>query len=84
MVKTGPTSVNAGSNITYTITVSNAGPDGASDLTLDDVLPAGTTFVSLTRDSGPVAICSTPPTNTNGPISCTFPRSEAAPRPCSR
>ncbi|HLJ75390.1 MAG TPA: DUF11 domain-containing protein, partial [Thermoanaerobaculia bacterium] len=38
--------------ITYTITVSNAGPGGASGVTVTDVLPAGTTFVSATPSQG--------------------------------
>ncbi|MFD2036718.1 hypothetical protein ACFSKL_18075, partial [Belliella marina] len=36
----------AGENISYTITVGNAGPSDAEDVTVSDVLPAGTGFVS--------------------------------------
>ncbi|MFD2033961.1 hypothetical protein ACFSKL_04110, partial [Belliella marina] len=39
----------AGENISYTITVSNAGPSDAQDVTVTDVLPAGTGFVSATN-----------------------------------
>ena len=42
-----PDPVNAGSNLTYTITANNAGPDPAADAAVSDTLPAGTTFVSL-------------------------------------
>jgi uncharacterized repeat protein (TIGR01451 family) len=35
-----------GTNVTFNITVSNAGPDTATNVVLKDVLPAGLTFVS--------------------------------------
>ena len=41
-----PTSVNAGSNVAYTITVTNNGPDTATSLTVADTLPTNATFVS--------------------------------------
>ncbi len=41
-----PTNPQAGANVTYTIAVSNAGPDDAQSVTLTDTLPAGTSFVS--------------------------------------
>jgi uncharacterized repeat protein (TIGR01451 family) len=71
VVKTGVASVAAGSNITYTITASNAGSDTAATVALSDVLPSGETFVSLTQDSGPTFSCSTPAVGANGTISCT-------------
>src|SRR5262249_44537645 len=37
---------NVGDTITYTITVINSGPDPATDVTVQDVLPAGVSFVS--------------------------------------
>jgi uncharacterized repeat protein (TIGR01451 family) len=53
VVKTdSPDPVSAGSNITYTITVSNAGPSAASDVSLTDAVPVGTTFVSFTAPAG--------------------------------
>ena len=39
---------NVGDTITYTITLRNAGPDPATDVTVQDALPAGVTFVSAT------------------------------------
>ncbi len=36
-----------GSDLTWTIVVTNNGPDGAANATLDDALPAGSTFVSF-------------------------------------
>jgi len=47
-----PDPVVAGSNITYTITVTNAGPNAASNTSLSDATPAGTTFVSVTPGAG--------------------------------
>jgi uncharacterized repeat protein (TIGR01451 family) len=37
-------------NLTYTVVVTNGGPDAAGDVTLTDTLPAGVTYVS--NDSG--------------------------------
>ncbi len=45
---TGPSSVTAGTNATYTITLTNNGPDAAATAVLTDLLPTGSTFVSLT------------------------------------
>jgi uncharacterized repeat protein (TIGR01451 family) len=47
-----PDPVVAGSNITYTINVTNAGPDAASSVSFSDTTPAGTTFVSVTPGVG--------------------------------
>ncbi|MBI5674807.1 MAG: DUF11 domain-containing protein, partial [Nitrospirae bacterium] len=41
-----PDPVTAGNNLTYTITVSNAGPSDAVNVVATDTLPAGVTFVS--------------------------------------
>jgi uncharacterized repeat protein (TIGR01451 family) len=43
---------NVGDTVTYTITVTNNGPDTATNITLNDDLPAGMTFVSATPDTG--------------------------------
>ena len=43
-----PDPVIAGSNLTYTIKVTNLGPSDNSGFTLSDPLPAGTSFVSAT------------------------------------
>jgi uncharacterized repeat protein (TIGR01451 family) len=42
--------VNPGDNVSYTISVSNSGPEAASAVTLDDPTPAGFTFVSNSGD----------------------------------
>ncbi len=43
---TGPTNVVATSNLTYFVTVTNLGPNSATNLVVSDTLPAGAIFVS--------------------------------------
>ncbi|HLI58121.1 MAG TPA: DUF11 domain-containing protein [Solirubrobacteraceae bacterium] len=53
LVKTAaPTSVTAGGQVTYTLLVTNNGPDDASGVTVTDPLPAGETLVSATPSQG--------------------------------
>jgi serine protease len=47
-----PDPATVGNNLTYTITVSNAGPTGAQSVTVTDVLPGGVTFVSAAPSQG--------------------------------
>ena len=53
-----PDPVNTGANLTYTITVTNNGPDAAANASWSDTLPAGTSFVSMLDVSG--WACTTP------------------------
>ncbi len=46
---TGPAVSTPGTNIDYTITVTNAGPSDAQGVTIDDPTPSGLVFVSATR-----------------------------------
>jgi uncharacterized repeat protein (TIGR01451 family) len=46
-----PDTASPGSQVTYTITIKNAGPDDAADLSLIDLLPVGTTFASVSTPS---------------------------------
>jgi uncharacterized repeat protein (TIGR01451 family) len=72
--KSGPPAVDAGGDITYTVTITNAGPSDAADATISDLVPANTTFVSATQDSGgQIFICTTPPVGGTGTISCVLP-----------
>jgi len=50
ITKSGPTppTVPANTNFSYTIVVTNTGPSPANNVTVTDILPAGTTFVSAT------------------------------------
>jgi uncharacterized repeat protein (TIGR01451 family) len=66
-----PDPVNAGSNISYQLTLTNNGPSNAATATFSDTLPAGTTFVSLST-TGPWS-CTTPAVGANGTVSCTNP-----------
>ena len=43
---------NVGDTITYTITLANSGPDGATGVIVNDLLPAGLNFVSATPSQG--------------------------------
>jgi uncharacterized repeat protein (TIGR01451 family) len=64
-----PDPVAPGANLTYLIQVANAGPDAATVVTVTDVIPAGTTFVSLASPAG--WTCATPSIGGNGAVSCT-------------
>ncbi|HUA61263.1 MAG TPA: DUF11 domain-containing protein [Verrucomicrobiae bacterium] len=48
----GPASVVVGSNLTYTITVTNTGSNWAAGITVADTLPANTSFVSAAPSQG--------------------------------
>jgi uncharacterized repeat protein (TIGR01451 family)/uncharacterized repeat protein (TIGR02543 family) len=66
--KSGPALAAAGSNVTYTVTLTNFGPDDATSVVLTDPIPAGMTFVSATAASG--FTCTTPAVGTGGVVSC--------------
>ncbi|HXH95035.1 MAG TPA: Calx-beta domain-containing protein [Thermoanaerobaculia bacterium] len=55
ILKTGATTAAGSANVVYSIVVTNNGPTGASAVTVTDVLPAGTTFVSAQTTQG---VCS--------------------------
>jgi len=52
LAKSGAATASANANVAYTITVTNNGPTGATNVVMTDVLPAGTTFVSATTTQG--------------------------------
>jgi uncharacterized repeat protein (TIGR01451 family) len=72
IVKSGPATISAGSNISYTITVTNNGVSDAANVSMTDTLPANTTFVSNTQNSGPAFNCVNPPAGGTGAITCTL------------
>src|SRR5207244_4375661 len=62
IVKTAPATASAGTDITYTLTVTNNGPSASSGGTVTDVLPAQVSFVSAS------AGCA----NTASTVTCNF------------
>lgn len=60
-------SVSSGDSLTYTIRVSNAGPDTAKGVTLRDTLATGAGFVSVSASQGS---CAAPPVGGSGAVSC--------------
>ncbi|HEX2930095.1 MAG TPA: SBBP repeat-containing protein [Candidatus Binatia bacterium] len=54
-----PDPVTVGGNVTYTITVTNNGPEGATDVELTDVLPSTVVLVSVTPSAGSCVVAST-------------------------
>lgn len=52
--KSGPETIQLGGEITYTLSVFNAGPDDAVNVVLTDALPDNTTFVSASSNDGSV------------------------------
>ena len=62
-----PNPVQAGNNITYTVTVHNNGPAATSSVTFTDAIPAHTTFSSLAQ-TGTAWTCPAPVTA----VSCTI------------
>jgi uncharacterized repeat protein (TIGR01451 family) len=62
-------SVLSGHSVTYSITVTNGGPNDAAGLSLVDTLPAGTLFTSITAPTG--WTCTTPAVGSAGQVNCT-------------
>ena len=52
--KSGPETIELGGEMTYTLSVFNAGPDDAVNIVLTDALPSNTTFVSAASNDGSV------------------------------
>ena len=72
ITKTGPASGNVNSQFSYTITITNAGPDTATNASWTDTLPSSLLFLSISQDTGPTMTCTTPEAGSNGPISCSI------------
>jgi uncharacterized repeat protein (TIGR01451 family) len=52
ITNSAPSTVTSGSTLTYTITVTNLGPDAAVKVTITDRYPSGTTFNSVAISTG--------------------------------
>jgi uncharacterized repeat protein (TIGR01451 family) len=63
-----PDPVTAGTNVTYTLQLQNAGPSDAQNVNVFDPLPADTTFVSIAAPAG--FSCTAPAVGANGSVSC--------------
>jgi uncharacterized repeat protein (TIGR01451 family) len=71
VTNSAPPTVLQGSNLTYSIGVTNKGPNTAAEVILTDNLPLGTVFVSATTTSGS---CTTPASGADsGQVLCTVP-----------
>ena len=62
----------SGGGAAFSVTVRNAGPNDAADVTLTNPIPAGSTFAGWTQTSGPLFTCNTPATGAAGTITCSI------------
>ena len=62
----------AGSQVVWSIQVSNLGPSDAASVQLTDASPANTTFHSFGQLSGPTFNCTNPNTGETGTTNCTI------------
>jgi uncharacterized repeat protein (TIGR01451 family) len=65
-----PDPVVAGTNITYTVTITNNGPSDAQGVSLTDAVPANTTFALEQQNTGPLFTCMNPSVGSTGNVSC--------------
>ncbi len=63
--------ITPGNNLTYAITVTNSGGIAATNAVMNDPLPAGITFQSITTPSG--WTCAIPAVGATGTVNCTNP-----------
>jgi uncharacterized repeat protein (TIGR01451 family) len=66
-----PDPVEAGSDLTYTIVLTSAGPGAASNVVLSDAIPGDTTFVSWSQTDGPTFVLTAPPSGQTGTVTAT-------------
>lgn len=58
VIKSAPATVVAGTDLTFQITATNNGASNAANVTISDIVPAQTTFVSMNQTTGPLFNCS--------------------------
>jgi uncharacterized repeat protein (TIGR01451 family) len=73
VLKFGPDEAFAGSSISYTIQLTNQGPDTAANVVLSEPVPNSSTFLSEAQNSGPTANCTNPGVGGTGTSTCTIP-----------
>jgi uncharacterized repeat protein (TIGR01451 family) len=79
VAKSGPASVVAGKEASYSLRVTNTGSSAMLDDTLTDALPAGATFVSLTQTAGVSPDdCTEPSVGSSGTVTCSFSQLQTA------
>ncbi|HEX8099454.1 MAG TPA: DUF11 domain-containing protein [Actinomycetota bacterium] len=66
-INDSPDPVSLGHRVTYTIRVSNEGPDTAPEVTIHDLMDSTTTFVSYSASQG---TCDTPAVGESGSLEC--------------
>ena len=66
-----PNPVTAGTNLVYSIGLTNNGPSDAVGASLSNTLPAETTFVSIVQNTGPTFTCTNPGVGSGGTVTCT-------------
>ncbi|MBO9675290.1 MAG: DUF11 domain-containing protein, partial [Sphingobacteriaceae bacterium] len=71
IVKAGPSSINAGENVAYTLTIKNSGPSNAIAAVIADNIPAGITNVSWSATSAGSAAITSGATGTGNNLSVT-------------
>ncbi len=72
MSKTGPATGNVNNSISYTITITNSGPDTATNASWSDTLPSSLLFISMSQDTGPAMTCTSPDPGSNGVVTCSI------------
>jgi uncharacterized repeat protein (TIGR01451 family) len=65
-----PETATPGTQVTYAVTIKNAGPDPTEGLSVIDLLPVGTTFASITTN--PTSFCKSPPVGSGGAVVCSI------------
>jgi uncharacterized repeat protein (TIGR01451 family) len=70
VTKTAPSTVEAGAQLSYDISVTKLPSDNAENVVLTDVLPAGTTFEAIASPEG--WSCVTPAVGSNGTVTCSI------------
>ena len=72
LAATAPPTANAGTQVTYTLDLANAGPDAATGVVLRTTVPTGSTLQSIAQTVGPSFACLRPAVGGAGAIECSL------------